>query len=138
VPFRFKISDDFGLKRAFLGYRVFRPTVGGSMEPAEEGELPIHLEGTEKSFSRTLDWDLSRLVPAVTMGCSITCWIQAEDNNPAKTSSPTRSAEKTILIVSEEQKRMELLELLGERAKDIERLYELQRGMNEKTDNLIR
>lgn len=138
VPFRFKISDDFGIKRAFLAYRVFRPSVGGSLEAAEEGELPIHFDGAEKSFSRTLDWDLSRLVPAVTVGSRINCWIEVEDNNPAKNSASTKSAEKTILIVSEEQKRMELLELLGERAKDIERLYELQRGMNEKTDNLIR
>jgi len=138
VPFRFKISDDFGIKRAFLAYRVFRPTIGGSMEPAEEGELPIHFDGSQKSFSQTLEWDLSRLVPAVTVGSSINCWIEAEDNNPAKTSSSTKSPEKRIQIVSEEQKRMELLELLGERAKDIEKLYELQRGMNEKTDNLIR
>jgi len=138
VPFRFKVSDDFGIKRAFLAYRVFRPTVGGGMEPAEEGEIPIHYDGSQKSFSQTLEWDLSRLVPPVTVGSSINCWIEAEDNNPAKTSSSTKSPEKRIQVVSEEQKRMELLELLGERAKDIERLYELQRGMNEKTDNLIR
>lgn len=138
VPFVFKISDDFGLKRAALSYRVFRPGLGGTMEPAEEGELPVKFEPGEKSFSRTLDWDLARLVPAVGIGCYITCSIEAEDNNSSKNAAITRSAEKTITIVSEEQKRMELLDLLGERAKDIERLYELQRGMNEKTDDSIR
>lgn len=138
VPFVFKVSDDFGLKRVALAYRVFRPTVGGGVESAEEGEIPIKFGPGEKSFSRAFDWELSLLVPGVPVGANITCWIEAEDNNPEKAAAITRSAEKMIRIVSEEQKRAELLELLGERAKDIERLYELQRGMNEKTDDSIR
>ena len=138
VPFIFKVSDDFGLKRVALAYRVFRPGLGGVKEAAEEGKFPIYYEPTEKAFSRTLEWELSRLVPAVTSGCVINCWIEAQDNNPAKSAVETRSAEKVISIVTEEQKRMELLELLGERAKDVERLYELQRTMNQKTDDSIR
>jgi hypothetical protein len=138
VPFVFKVSDDFGLKRVSLSYRISRPGLGGVMEIAEEGEIPIKFEANEKSFARSMDWELARLVPAVGIGCSVTCWIEAEDNNSVKSAATTRSSEKTITIVSEEQKRMELLDLLGERAKDIERLYELQRGMNEKTDDSIR
>ena len=138
VPFVFKVSDDFGLKRVALSYRVFRPTGSGAVEAAEEGEIPVKFEADEKSFARTFDWDLSLLVPSVPVGSNISCWIEAEDNNPEKAAAITRSAEKMIRIVSEEQKRAELLELLGERAKDIERLYELQRGMNEKTDDSIR
>ncbi len=138
VPFVFKISDDFGLKRAALSYKVFRATADGDPVAAEGGELPIRFESSEKSISRTFIWDLSLLVPQVPVGSTITCWIEAEDNHPERGRTPTKSAEKIIKIVSEQQKREELLELMGERAKDIERLYELQRGMNERTDNSIR
>ncbi len=138
VPFVFKVSDDFGLTRVALVYKVMRPGLGGVPEGAEMGAIPITFAAGEKSFSRTIDWDLARLVPAVTSGCAIHCWIESEDNNPAKNAITARSSERVITLVSEQQKRMELLDLLGERAKDIERLYELQRGMNEKTDNSIR
>ncbi len=138
VPFVFKVSDDFGLRRVILGYRVFRPGLNGVMEPAEHGELAIPFDPAQKSFSRALDWNLSRLVPPVGTGCNITCWIEAEDHNPEKGRPASRSAEKVISIVTEARKRAELLELLGERAKDVERLYELQRTMNQKTDDTIR
>jgi len=138
VSFVFRVGDDFGLRRVALCYRVFRPTGGGGLEAAEESQLPISFDPAEKAFSRNFIWDLALLVPVVPVGGSITCWIEAEDNNPEKSVATTRSAEKVIRIVSEEQKRAELLELLGERAKDIEKLYELQRGMNERTDDSIR
>ncbi|MBX3743189.1 MAG: hypothetical protein KF712_19545 [Akkermansiaceae bacterium] len=138
VPFVFRVGDDFGLQRVALCYRVFRPTGAGAVESAEEGQIPMQFDPAEKSFSRTFVWDLGLLVPVVPVGGTITCWIEAEDNNPEKAVAITRSAEKIIRVVSEEQKRTELLELLGERAKDIEKLYELQRGMNERTDDSIR
>jgi hypothetical protein len=138
VPLVFKISDDFGIRRAALSYRVFRPGTGDEMIASEEGEIPVDFQQGDKSISRTFVWDLSLLVPPVPVGSSITCWIEAEDNHPQRNKVPLKSAEKIIRVVSEQQKREELLELLGERAKDIERLYELQRGMNERTDDSIR
>ena len=138
VSFVFRVGDDFGLRRVSLCYRVFRPTGAGAVESAEDGEIPMQFDPAEKSFSRNFVWDLGLLVPLVPVGGTITCWIEAEDNNPVKAVAVTRSAEKIIRVVSEDQKRTELLELLGERAKDIEKLYELQRGMNEKTDDSIR
>lgn len=138
VPFVFRAADDFGLKRVALSYRVFRPGTGGVMEAAEEGEIPMELEPGAKAVARTFVWDLGLLIPRVPVGGTISCWIEAEDNHPDKSRQDSRSAEKTIRVVSEQQKREELLELLGERAKDIERLYELQRGMNERTDDSIR
>lgn len=138
IPFAFRVGDDFGLRRVALSYRVFRPGADGRLEPAEEGEIQLRRDEDGKSFARMFEWDLSLLVPQVPIGGTITCWIEAEDNNPDRSAGTVRSAEKIVRIVSEEQKRAELLELLGERAKDIERLYEQQRGMNQKTDESIR
>lgn len=138
VGLSFKVADDFGLKRVALCYRVFRPKGGKALEAAEASQLPIHYEQDEKSIVRNFEWDLSLLVPRVPVGGSITYWIEAEDNNPLKEASISRSVEKIIRIVSEEQKRDELLELMGQRAMEIEKLYELQKTMNEKTDDSIR
>ena len=138
VSFAFKVSDDFGLKRAALAYRVLRHGLGGVDKEAEYGEMPIALEPGVNSFSRTMDWDLSRLVPPVTTGSKILCWIEAEDHNPGKNVAITRGSQRTITIVSEEQKRIDLLEFLGKRAEDIEKLYEQQREMNQTTDDSIR
>lgn len=138
IPFAFRVGDDFGLRRVALSYRVFRPGTDGRPEPAEEGEIQLRRDEDGKAFSKMFEWDLSLLVPQVPIGGTIACWIEAEDNNPDRNAGTVRSAEKIVRIVSEEQKRAELLELLGERAKDIERLYEQQRGMNQKTDESIR
>lgn len=138
VMFAFRVGDDFGLKRVALCYRVFRPGVDGRPQPAESGELPLRREEDGRSFSRNFEWDLSLMVPQVPVGGTITCWIEAEDNRPDRNLALTRGPEKVIRIVSEEQKRAELLELLGERAKDIERLYDRQREMNQRTDDSIR
>ena len=138
LPLIFKVSDDFGIKRVALVYQIFRTNVSGTLEMAEKGEIPVNFEATEKSVLRTIEWDLARLVPPVSIGCRISCWIEAEDFAPRPGAGPTRSSEKEIGIISEEQKRMELLEQMGERAKDIERLYDLQKEMNERTNQSIR
>jgi hypothetical protein len=141
IPVAFKVSDDLGLQRVAFCYRVFRPGIGGALEATDEGQFPFEIAPGEKSMTRTMNWELGRLVPAVSPGCSITCWAEAEDTHSPKPGKPgviTRSTEKVLLIVTEEQKRQELIEQLGEKAKDLERLYELQRNMNEKTDGSLR
>ncbi|MEA3212651.1 MAG: hypothetical protein QOE70_5708 [Chthoniobacter sp.] len=141
IPVAFKVSDDFGLRRVAFRYRVFRPGLTGAPEPAEEGQFPFEIAAGEKALNQTMQWDLGRLVPPVSPGCSITCWAEAEDAHAPAPNKPgviTQSAEKVLVIVTEEQKRQELIEQLGERARDLERLYEMQRNMNEKTDNSLR
>jgi hypothetical protein len=141
IPVAFKVSDDLGLQRVTFCYRVFRPGISGALEATDEGNFPFEVGPGEKSLSRTMNWELSRLVPPVTPGCSINCWVEAEDTHVTKPGKPgviTRSSEKVLMIVTEEQKRQELIEQLGEKAKDLERLYDLQRNMNEKTDGSLR
>ena len=141
IPVAFKVSDDLGLQRVAFHYRVFRPGLAGALEASDEGSFPFEIAPGEKSMSRTMNWELGRLVPPVTAGCSINCWVEAEDTHVTKPGKPgviTHSTEKVLIIVTEEQKRQELLEQLGEKAKELERLYDLQRNMNEKTDGSLR
>ena len=138
ISLGFRATDDFGLKRLTLQYRVFRPGLSELSEATEKGSIAVDFPSGEKSVVQKLDWDLGRLVPPLTPGCRVTCWLEGEDNNTVSGPSLSRSIEKLVDVVSEEQKRLELLELLGERAKAIEKLYDMQRATNEKTDQSIR
>lgn len=138
VPLAFRVTDDYGLKRLVLQYRIFRPGLSELSEATEKGSVEVEFPEGEKAFMHKLEWDLGRMVPPLTPGCRVTCWMEAEDNNTVTGPSVAKSLEKLIDIVTEEQKRMELLELLGERARAIEKLYDMQRATNEKTDQSIR
>jgi hypothetical protein len=137
VGFAYRVSDDFGLRSLDLHYRVFRPGVSGVLTPMEERSMPIPFDSALKSASGTTIFDLGNLIPTVTPGCSINCWVEAQDSRPGSPPGKTLSKEKVVAIVSEEEKRVELLDLMQQRAKDIERLSEQQRGMNEKSDGSI-
>lgn len=138
VPLAFRVTDDYGLKGLVLQYRIFRPGLSELSEATEKGSVGIEFPAGEKTFVHKMEWDLGRVVPPLTAGCRVTCWIEAEDNNTVTGPSVAKSLEKLIDIVTEEQKRLELLELLGERARAIEKLYDMQRATNEKTDQSIR
>lgn len=138
LPLAFRVSDDYGLKRVELQYRVFRPGLSELSEATEAGSIAVEIPAGEKVLTQSLEWDLGRLIPPLTPGCRVSYWMEAEDNNTATGPSVSRSVRKRVEIVSEEQKRLELLELLGERARAVEKLHEMQRMTNEKTDQSLR
>jgi hypothetical protein len=138
VPISFEVADDYGFSSVTLSYQVFRPLADGNTEQAESGSIPFKAPDGIRLWKRAFDWNLARLVPAVPMGGNIVFWIEVADNNggPAGPSS-IRSPEKTIRVVSEEQKRLELLERMAEKAAEIEQLYEQQRSINGRTESAI-
>jgi hypothetical protein len=133
----YKAGDDFGLMAVSFCYRVENPadslTTGGRI--TRHLSLP---EVEPKSFSGEHTLDLAQLVPRPDVGNIVHIWIEAIDNNGLREPATAVSKEKLIVIVSEEQKRMELLEGMSQRAKEIEKLYEHQRDVNQKTDESIR
>lgn len=137
VPLSYKASDDFGFHSVRLCYRVLRPDGQGSLTPAEQGEYQLKFDVAQKTFTSNMDFSLAKLDPAVTPGCSISCWLEVEDNNSIKHFVKTVSKEKVIAVVTEEEKRMELLELMGQRAKDVERLYDQQREVNQRAEESL-
>jgi len=139
LPVSFEITDDYGFSAVSLFYQVFRPLPDGSIEQAESSHIPFKIPDNVRSWKRAFKWNLARLLPAVPIGGSIVFWVEVADNN-GSASGPTtvRSQEKTIRIVSEEQKRIELLEQMGEKAAQIELLYEQQRSINRQTQSVIK
>lgn len=133
----FRARDDYGIARLALCYRVIRPGLRED-SGSETGRIPLDLREGAKSHSGTLEWNLNALLPPLVPGCRLSYWVEAEDHNDLTGPGIGRSLEKQIEIVSEARKRLELLELLGERARAIEELYRMQREANERIDESIR
>jgi len=134
VPIAFEIGDDFGIHTAKLVYKVFRVMPDGSTEEGADGEVPLVVPPGKATWKHSFTWNLALLMPQVSTGYSITFWIEATDQQ-VPTPSTGRSAERTLKIVSEQEKRLELLELLGQKATEIERLYEQQRSVNDRLEH---
>jgi hypothetical protein len=134
VPIAFEIGDDFGIHTAKLIYKVFRVMPDGSTEEGGEGAVPLVVPAGKTTWKHFFSWNLALLVPQVSTGYSIAFWIEATDNH-AGTPATGRSAERTLKIISEQEKRSELLELLGQKAAEIERLYEQQRSVNDRLEH---
>jgi len=138
LPVAFRITDDFGITTAGIRYRVFRPGLSDVNDSTETGYHEAPVPQGEKSLVHQWDWQLATILPPLTPGCRVSFWVEARDNNSATGPSVAKSVERNIEIVTEQQKRLELLELLGMRAKAIERLYNMQHETNERTDQSIR
>jgi hypothetical protein len=134
VPIAFEVGDDFGIRSVKLVYRVFRVMPDGSTEEGGDGEVPLVVPSGQTTWKHSFSWNLGLLMPQVSTGYSITFWIEATDNH-ADTPGTGRSAERTLKVVSEQEKRLELLDLLGQKATEIERLYEQQRSVNDRLEH---
>lgn len=135
VVFSYKAADDFGLRDLRLRYRIFRPGLSGTLNPGEEHSLPVSFDRELKSGSGEVAFDLATMVPTIPVGCSVNCWMEAVDSNPKPGGVRTLSKEKVIAVVNEEEKRMELLEQMEQRAQEIEQLYNQQRLLNQPPGN---
>lgn len=137
IPVEFQAVDDFALNYVALSYRVMHGDQN-SDSPTASGRIPAEIPNGGSEIKRKIQWNLGRILPQVSAGDSIVFWIEAVDNNGVNGSQTSRSTEHSILIVTEEQKRQELLEQIARKAEDIERLYDQQRAINVRTENSIR
>ena len=133
MPIGFEANDDFELTSVTLFYRVFRLLPDGTTEEADTGKVPLHVPPGSRSWQHRFSWNLALLVPPVLTGYNIILWIEATDNNGIAPATG-RSAERTIRVILEQEKRLELLELLGRKAAEIEQLYQQQHAINSHTE----
>lgn len=132
----FSVRDDFAVKKLSLKYELTRPALPGGESAVELGEVSLPLP--KDAGSQTFVWDLAAQKPAFTEGCSITYWIEAEDNNDATGPGVGQTPKKNLTVVSQAEKRAELLEILGARAAEIEEISNTQKKVNEDLDSSIR
>lgn len=133
LPLAFTVRDDFSIKKIDLVYEVFRPGPDGQLEPAEKGRVPMDRAAADTNGVSRFNWDLSKLIPPLVIDSFSTIWIEAVDG----AGQIGASRRKNLAIVSEAAKRAELLDALATKAAEVERLYNSQRKLNEKTDTII-
>jgi hypothetical protein len=136
VPIVFEAVDDFGFSSARLVYQVFRMLPDGNSEQAGEGEIGLEPTPGEKTWKHRLNWNLGLLMPPVTTGYNISFSIEITDNK-AEVPGTGHSSQYTLNVISEQEKRLELLELLGTKASEIERLYEQQKSIHSRMEGNI-
>jgi hypothetical protein len=134
----FTVKDDFAVIKLALKYELTRPAPpGGGESVTEQGEIALPL-AKEGAAGHTFTWDLSAQKPPLTEGCTLSYWIEAEDNNDMTGPGVGQTPRKTLAVVSHADKRAELLEILGARAAEIEDISKTQKKVNEDLDSTIR
>lgn len=135
----FSAKDDFGLAKFTLCYELTRPAApGAATPPAETGAVPLPVATPGTAGSWSFRWEPARELPRLVTGCTVRYWIEATDNNNVTGPGIGQSAKKTLVFVSEEEKKAKLLESLGAKAADLEGLQETQKKLNEDLDSTIR
>jgi hypothetical protein len=132
----YTVKDDFAVKKLSVKYELVRPAPPGGESVTEAGEIPLPLpkDGSPQTFV----WDLAAQKPAITEGCTLNYWIEAADNNDATGPGVGQTPKKSLAVVTQAEKRAEMLEILGARAAEIEEISETQKKVNEDLDSSIR
>jgi hypothetical protein len=134
----FSVKDDFGIKSITLAYETTKPAIGEESAAPEAGRLQLNIPPGLTTTKLTYTWDLSGQKPLLTKGSTLRYWIEAVDNNNVTGPGIGESAKKSIVIVSEDEKKAELMETLGAKAADLENVYNSQKKVNEGLDATIR
>ena len=122
----FEASDDYGIRQVALKYTV-------DTQPLETNRtVPMELgQQTPRTLKRRYDWDLARISPPPPEGSSIEYWIEVQDANNITGPGRGSSDHFVARVVSEEDKRADLLNRasdylggIGEVATDQEKLSE--------------
>jgi hypothetical protein len=135
---RFSVRDDFGIKQIALRYEVRWPAAPAGKGLPGAGEMRLPFPAGATSFDGVYVWELGKQQPALSAGCTVEYWVEAVDNNDVTGPGIGQSAKKTLVVVSEQEKRAELLERLGASATGIQELYQRQVKANEELNANIR
>lgn len=101
----FEAVDDFAVKQLFLRY-----TVNGG----EESGIELTLEASARSLRRRYDWKVGALNPKPPEGATLEYWIEARDNNNVTGPGIGTSEHFSAKIVSDAEKRADLLNRVGD------------------------
>ena len=133
LPIAFEASDDFEIAKLRLRYKV--DTVDDSAEKTVELDLE---GGNVQRVKRRHEWKIGELSPLLAEGSKIEYWIEAEDNNDATGPGIGSSEHQFIRVVSESDKRADLLNRAGDYLGSISDVAGDQEKLNQKLGAIIR
>ncbi len=129
----FEASDDFQIRKVRLKYKA--STVDNGAEKSTE----LELDG--QSFQRVrrrYEWKIAEALPGVGEGGVIEYWIEVEDNNDATGPGFGASEHQLARVVSEAEKRADLLNRAGDYLGSINDVALDQEKLNRSLGGIIR
>jgi hypothetical protein len=127
----FEVVDDYGIREAGIHYKTDRAI--------EEKAISFDLEGAQpKAIRRRYEWKMTAINPAPPVGTTIEFWIEAMDNNNVTGPSVTATEHRFLKIVSEMEKRAELMNRLDEHLGRLGAIADTQQELNQNLGEMIR
>ncbi|MCE0483174.1 MAG: DUF4175 domain-containing protein [Methylacidiphilales bacterium] len=141
----FHATDDYGLAKIFLCYRPVTEDTSSNVDangnpppPPEPKRIEMDL-GSDKplDMQRRYELDLSSLKPAVTEGTTIEYWMEARDANDVNGPGIGESEHHTIKVVSEMEKKEEIMRRLMESLSATEDILNTEQKTNQSLGQII-
>jgi hypothetical protein len=129
----FEASDDFEIARVRLKYKI--DTVDNGAEKVVELDLD---EPHPQRVRRRYEWEIGAMAPLLSEGSVIEYWIEAEDNNNVTGPGLGRTEHQLARVVSEAEKRADLLNRAGDYLGSISDVAADQEKLNQNLGLIIR
>jgi hypothetical protein len=143
----FVASDDYGLVRVTLCYRLV-PDADAAAQADANGQaatvntpitkVDMNLDGTHPQNMRNrYPWDLAAIKPALVEGNTIEYWMEAQDGNNVTGPGISDSEHHTIKIVSELEKKADVMNRLVDSLSTITDISDNQQKINQDLGGII-
>ena len=129
----FEATDDFQIAKVRLKYKV--ASEGGGIESAVELDLE---NARAAKLKRRYEWKISDVLPGLPEGSVVEYWLEAEDNNNVTGPGLGSSDRQLIKIVSEAEKRADLLNRASDYLGSISDVVNDQETLNRNLGVIIR
>lgn len=127
----FEAADEYGIGSIFLHYK--------QDQASEEKVIELDLEGQHpKTLRRRYEWKMSAVSPLLVEGTAIEFWVEVRDTNDVTGPGVTSTEHHFIKVVSEVEKRAELMNRLDEYLSQLGTAADAQQKLNQSLGELIR
>lgn len=95
-------------------------------------------DGTQRAARGYYRWEMAKATPAVSEGDVLEWWLEARDTNDATGPGVTRSERHTVRVVTEAEKRAELMSRVADRFGKIDALSSDQSDLSQRLGTMVR
>src|SRR6267142_1822928 len=131
----FEAADDFGVAKIFLRYKI--DTVENAAEKSIEMDLSKENPEELRNVRRRYEFDLAALRPTALEGSNIEYWMEVQDGNNVTGPGVASSDRFRVRIVSEIEKRADLMNRLNDQLGAIDFVAEDQEKLSQALGAMI-
>jgi len=129
VMIAFEATDDFGVADVVLRYQV---------NAGETNSVPLETAGGQRLVKNRYDFELKDVKPTLVEDNSVHYWLEFRDNNDVTGPGVTATERYVERIVSEDEKRRDLLNRVGDSLGSIGEAATDQESLNQRLGELIK